>query len=415
MNALKIKNATLKLFPVLISFIFLFPILKENLSSFGVILLVLNVILYKFYVKDFSFINLKTLLLTIPFWIILMTSVFTTNLSISLIHIQHSLFFLIIPIAFSLIPIEVFSLKKINLYFKILKNTCLLITIIFVTSYLVDVPLWKFNFGHYNDSHFRDYIYNDFKLFKIHPTYFTSILILCSAHSYEFVLKQKKYLELIYVFVFLAITFLLLTRLNIVILVSTLLLMTLFRSSLQAKHRLFLCLAGQGLVLAFIVFTPGIRTRFAEIANSFNVKPQDVSYDSTNVRKAIFDCDLTLLKENWATGIGFENLQDQLNYCYKSNYDSSFYLDLNYMTHNYYLYIFIGSGILGFILYLIYILNLVQVCVKKNFFLLNLLLINALILCFIEDYFYRQFGVLYFNIVLMLFLRLTKEESNNFI
>lgn len=395
--------------------VFLFPILKENISSFIIILLCFNLLIYKITSKDFRFIKFADLFLTIPFWIVLFTSFFTSNIKNSLTHVQHALFFLIVPIVFLLTPKEFFCKKKIDRYLSILKNTCLIISLIYIVSYFINVPLWKFNFEHYNDSNFREYIYNEFKLFKIHPTYLTSIIILCSVHSYELVLKQKKYFQLIYVFVFLTITFLLLTRLNIVLLVLYLFFMSLFRSSLHTKNRIILSASIVVLILTLGVFTPGINRRFTEIINSFGVKPNGLTYDSTNVRKAILDCDLKLANDNWLKGIGFENLQDDLNNCYKSSYNSNFYLDHNYMTHNYYLYILISSGIFGFLFYMAYIVNLIKIGLQKNIFLLNVLLINTLIICSIEDYFYRQYGVLYFNLILMIFIKFDENNKTNII
>lgn len=390
-----------------------FPILKENVSTFSIILLCLNLIIYKVSSRDFSFIKRYILLLTIPFWIILFTSFFSNNLEISFIHIQHALFFLLVPITFSLIPKEFFTLKKVNLYISFLKNICVIITIIYIVSYFQSITLWKFKLGYYEYSDFRDFVYNEFKVFKIHPSYFTSILILCTAHSYDLVLKQKKYFHLIYAFVFMIITFLLLTRLNIIVFVSVLFLMTFFRTSLKPSSRIAFGLSFLVIAALLIVHVPGISIRFKETINSFNVKPKDLDYDSTNIRKAILDCDLSLVKENWKTGIGYENLQNSLNDCYKSNYKSSFYLHDNYMTHNYYLYIFICSGFLGFILYLFYLYNLVRICVKKNIFLLNVLVISTLIICFVEDYLYRQYGLLYFNLLLMIFIKYDENKKLN--
>ena len=47
------------------------------------------------------------------------------------------------------------------------------------------------------------YIYYEFKLFVIHPTYYTSLLVICSAHSFDLILKQKKYSESIFIISFL--------------------------------------------------------------------------------------------------------------------------------------------------------------------------------------------------------------------
>ena len=409
------KKISLKLFPLLISILFVFPILKESLSSFIVIVICINVIIYKVSAKDFSFFESKTLLLTIPFWIIFFRSLFSDNSAISAVHIQHSLFFLIIPVFFSLIPSKFFDTQKLNLYMMVLKLTCLLIAIIYIISFFCDYSIAEFFIVFQHVSSFRSYIYYEFKLFVIHPTYYTSLLVICSAHSFDLILKQKKYSESIFIISFLLISFLLLTRLNIVLLISTLILMIFLRSGLKVKQMIFISSAMLILVFVLAVLTPGIKYRFVELFQSFNVKPENVSYDSTNIRKAIFDSSVAIAKENWEFGVGFENLQNKLNDTYKENYDSSFYTNQSYMTHNYYFYIFLSSGIIGLLIYLFYLLNIVKICLKSNVFLFKVFLFNILILCCIEDFFYRHYGILYFNLFLLCFIRysenLTEENK----
>ncbi len=406
------KNITYKLFSFLISLLFIFPILKENFSSIITIVLCLNTLLYAISKKDYKSFNAKALWLTIPFWIILFRSFFSDNYLESINHISHSLFFLIIPITFFAIPKEFFRFDKINLYLFVLKNVCLIIALIYVICFLINVPAWKYEIVSQNISVFRDYVYSDFKIFVIHPTYYTSILILCSAHSLELVLNKKKYYEIIYVLVFVTITFLLLTRLNMMLLLATLLYILLFRNKLSIAKKWSVFVAGLCVVGALVYLTPGIRERFVEIYSSFNAKPKDAAYDSTNVRKAIFDSSVAIAKENWVFGVGFENLQDKLNDIYKQNYDSSFYTEKNYMTHNYFFYIFLSSGIIGLLFYLFYVVNIIKICIKSNMFLFKVFLINVLIVCFIEDFFYRHYGILYFNLLLLCFIRYSENLSN---
>ncbi|WP_348812041.1 O-antigen ligase family protein [Flavobacterium maritimum] len=403
------KNVTLKLFPVLLSFLFTFPILKESLSSFVVILVCLNTIIYKISVKDYRFLEPKTILLTIPFWIILINSIFSTNFQKSIPHIQHALFFLIIPIFFSLIPKEFFNTQKINLYITVLKITCLLIAIIYVISFFINFSIGEFFVVFQNVSSFRNYIYYNFNLFRIHPTYYTTLLILCSAHSFELVLKEKKYTELIYIICFLLISFLLLTRLNIVLLVAVLIIMLLSIGKIEIKKKLFFL----GTLILFAaslsLLTPGIKDRFVELYQSYNKPPVNVNYDSTNIRKAIFDCSIGISKENLLYGVGFENLQTKLNECYGKNYESSFYESHNYLTHNYYFYILVSSGVIGLFFFVIYLLLIIKTCLKTNLFLFYVFLFDAMIVCFIEDYLYRQYGVLYFNLLLICFIQYYKN------
>lgn len=406
------KKISFKLFPILISLLFIFPILKENLSSFIVTLICLNTIIYKITAKDYTFIKPKTLLLTIPFCIILFSSFFSHNYRISLIHIQHALLFLIIPVFFSLIPIGFFNNQKVNLYIRILKLTCLLMAFIYVISFFRHNSIDNFFFVFQNVSAFRNYVYFDFNLFIIHPTYYTAILVFCSAHSFDLILNKKKYNEFLFVISFLIISFLLLTRLNIVLLVLTLIIMVFFKSQMNLRQKI----AVSGTIVVSLtvlaLFTPGIKTRFVEMFNSFNTKPENVAYDSTNIRIAIFDSSVAIAKENWITGVGFENLQNKLNDTYKKNYDSSFYTNQNYMTHNYFFYIFLSAGIFGLLFYLFYIINVIKICLKSNLFLFKVFLFNVLILCFIEDFFYRQYGILYFNLFFLCFIRYSENLTN---
>jgi O-antigen ligase len=405
------KNITLKLFPFLISLVFLFPILKENLSSFSVILLFVNTLIYIISTKNYNFFKFQTFLLTIPFWIILLSSITSKNFEISLIHIQRSSLFLIMPVMFSIIPDTFFDKKKIELYILVLKNVCLIIAFIYVFSFLINVPSWQYNVVFNNESRFRNYIYNDFKLFIIHPTYYTSVLILCSAHSFDLALRKRNYFQLIYVVCFLLITIFLLSKLNLVFMALLIIVMVFIRGAYKFKTKLFFAISLTSLIIVFCFFTPGIKERFTEIFNSFNLRPKNEVYDSTNLRKAIFDSSIKIAKENWAFGVGFENLQDKLNQTYKESYSSSFYENHNYMTHNYYFYIFLSSGIIGLLFYLFYLINIIIICVKSNVFLFNVVLLNALIVCFIEDYFFRQYGILYFNLMLMCFVRYSEKNT----
>jgi len=406
-----VKNITLKVFHFLISLLFIFPIIKESLSSFLLILLCLNTVLYRISVKEYRFIKPETLLFTIPFWIILFRSLFSIDIQQNIPHIQHGLLFLIIPIFFSLIPISFFSKQKLDLYITILKNTCLIIAFIYIISFFTTKSLNELFVVFQNVSTFRNYIYSDFKLFIIHPTYYTTILILCSAHAFDRVLNQKKYFELIYITGFILISFFLLTRLNVVLIVLLLFGMILLGNKLPLKQKIIFISLFLSFVVGLAIVTPGIRDRFVEMYESYNKPPVNVQYDSTNIRQAIFDCSLKLAKEKPITGIGFENLQNKLNNCYAANYDSSFYESETYMTHNYFFYIFISSGLIGFFIFMVYLTNIIRIALKSKIVLFNIFIFNALIVCLFEDYLYRHYGVLYFNLLLMCFIQYSKNKS----
>lgn len=411
----KANKISLKLFPVLLTFLFVFPILKENLSSFIVILICLNTIIYKFSSKDYAFFSFKSLLLTIPFWIIFCNIFFSSDYRISINHIQHALFFLIIPVFFFLIPAQFFDKKHLDRYILILKITCLVIAITYLLSFFYYNSIGDFFIVFQHISSFRTFVYYKFDLFIIHPTYYTVLLVFCSAHSFDLVLKRKKYKEFIFILSFLLISFLLLTRLNIVLLITTLLLMVFLRSNLKLRKKILIVSGMIVLAVTLAFLTPGIKHRFVELFQSFNVKPKDVSYDSTNIRRAIFDCSVAISKDHFLFGVGFENLQAELNACYRDNYDSSFYENHNYMTHNYFFYILLSTGIFGLLAFLFYLINIIRIALKSKNFLFKVFLFNVIIIWFIEDYLYRQYGILYFNLMLLCFIRYSENvpQENN--
>ena len=218
-------------------------------------------------------------------------------------------------------------------------------------------------------------------------------------------MKQKKYFELLYVFFFVSVSFLLLSKLNIVFLGIVLLGMQLFRSKYILKKKIVLSLGILFFIGLLAVLTPGVKDRFNETFTSLNKQPLGVNYDSTKIRKAIFDSSVSLIKSDFLFGVGFNNIQDRLNKCYQENYYSNFYYENQYMTHNYFFYILISSGVFGFLFFLFYVLQIIKIAIRIRHFVFTVFLVNILLMSLIEDFMYRHYGGLYFNLLLMVFIQ----------
>lgn len=399
------KKISEKLFRFLIPLLFLFPLFKENISSLLFILVMVNTVLYSVATKSYKNFNFKILYLTIPFWIIGVFSLLRMELVENLGAINHALFFLLFPIVFSLIPEEFFSNKKIDLYLTIFKNTCLVIAISYIVAFLYKYDFSDFFVYQYNIPKFRDFVYSEIPFFKIHPTYYTSMVVLCTAFSFKKVLEKKAYFELLYVLSFMLITFLLLSKINIIFLAGLLICipLTLQHFNLKQKIAITSSFVLLGTILVFAV--PGVKNRFVEMYNSYNSPPKGLSYDSTNVRLSITKCSMDLVKEHYLFGVGFSKIQDNLDECYKANYDSDFYVTIKYMTHNYFLYMLISAGIFALLFFLFYCYKVFRMVLKVDQFLLYVMTLNILIICFTEDFFYRHYGIFFFHLILMTFLR----------
>jgi len=400
------KKTTEKLFLYLIPLLFTFPLFKENVSSFFFVLLATNTVAYNIITKNYKSINWKrVLLLSIPLWIIIIASSLKTTLITDLKDVNHALFFLLVPLVFGLIPNNYFSRQKIELYISILKNACFMICIVYLAAFFYYHPASEFFEVAYNVSAFRNFVYSEIGFFNMHPTYFSAIMLFCISFSAEKVIRERKLYELFYIVFFTIMTLLLLVKINILSLIILFPVIILFRSGMTVKMKLIAIPAIIAFMAAIVWFGPGLKNRFSELYESIDRPPVGLAHDSTNIRVAILKCSLEIAKENYMFGIGFEQLPYALHNCFVSHYDSEFYKTHKYLTHNYYAYLFLSSGIFALLAFLFYLFKIWEILRKIHFFPLYVTVANVLLICFTEDYFYRQFGLLYFNLILMTFLK----------
>lgn len=392
------KNITERLFYVLVPALFTFPLFKESISTFIFILLAANTLFYVIATKKYR-LDAKILYFTIPFWIILVNCLFYLSGIDSMRAVKNALYFLLFPIVFAYLPPEHFTWEKIRFYLNLLKNICAAMAIVYVGAFLYFYDFADFFVYKYDIPKFRDFVYHEIPFFRVHPTYYTAIVFLCCAYAFEKVLKEKKYLELAYIFVFIFITFLLLAKLNIILLLALISGMLVFRAAFSVRQKLVSVVLLLTAAAVLAVSVPGIKKRFVEIFKSYDKPPSGVSYDSTNVRLAIVNCCWDIAETDYLWGVGFTNIGKELMDCYATNYDSDFYKQQGYLSHNYFFYIFLSSGIFGLLLYLFYLYKVVRSAIRINKFLLFVALANIFVLCFSEDFFYRQYGLFYFSLV----------------
>lgn len=394
-----------KNFKYILPLFFLFPMFKENLLSFLIILLCANTFFYLIQNKIKLEINKSFLVLTIPFWIVLISSIFFFKNFETLKPIKNVLFFLLFPILFYFIPKNNFTDSKINFYIKILKNSCLLIVFFYIVGFFYNYSISDFFIVKYRVSKFRQFAYEEIGFLKIHPTYFTTIVLFCLSHSFINLFRLKKWSEILYIVFFILIIFLLVAKINLIFLFLFILIFPLIYIKGMFYQKILFYISFLIISLFLIKKTPGLYDRFYELTISLTNTPKNLSYDSTNIRVALYNCDLTLAKDNFLYGVGFENIKNEIESCLKSNYNSSFYLDHQYLSHNYFLYIFISSGVLGLICFLIYLMGVFKIVRKVNLFLFYFFFVNVIVVLLTEDFFYRVFGSFYFNLIVLMYFK----------
>lgn len=393
------KKLVLKGYSYSIFLLFLFPLLKENLSSFAFIIFSLLTLYNWSFNSNRKKISTNWIVYTIPFWIVFFDALIYNTLKESSSSINHALLFFFFPFIFNLAPSNLFSKEKLKLYFTSLSWVCFVLGISYLFLFFISQPLSSLIETRYNSSFFRDFVYGETEIFNIHPAYYTSVMIFCTAFNLIEYKKNKKKIHIIFICFFYFITFLLLTKLNIVLLNLVIAYFIFFKLNLTIVKKLFL------ISLIFIVFCfliykiPGLYLRIAEVFNSINTPPSGVSHDSTNVRMAIYTCDWELIKNNFWQGVGFYDIPNQLLQCFETKYHSDFYKNHKYLTHNYFIYILLGSGIIGLLVFLFFLYHVIKIAVQINSFVFYVFIVNTLLMCSIEDYFYRQNGIYFFMIV----------------
>jgi O-antigen ligase len=149
-----------------------------------------------------------------------------------------------------------------------------------------------------------------------------------------------------------------------------------------------------------ILFIPNLRHRFNEIARP-NTYEKVIIWNSTSIRKGIYECSVTLLKKQWLFGYGIGDVQDNLNNCYEVKSEVLF--NGKYNSHNQYLSIWLGTGFLGFFIFLFMLGYNFNLSLRFNDMLFQVIIIFFAINFLTENLLQRQTGVILFIFLINVF------------
>lgn len=384
-----------KLIKYLFLAVFCFPILKDNHTSIIIISLCFATLLYFVSNKMKPVFDFRFVYLTIPIFIFILYPLFFQNSYFVLNIVQRHVLFAIIPVLFGFLPINIVSQAVINKGVTVFKNACLVLACYYLYIFLGAHSIYDlFSFGVSYQPVFRTAVY-DVPLNSIHPTYASIFFVFAIAVAVLDFNKGRAYNTFL-ILVFCLFIILLSSKIAYLLLVLTILFLIYKLLKISNKKKsviLFFVTVGFS---SLIYFTPSAKIRFTEIINEYNRPLVGLYTSSTSVRLAILKCSNKLASENFLQGLGFDNIQNELNACFKQNYDSDFYLETTYNTHNYYMYILIGSGIIGLLLFLFTIGYIIKLAIESNNVLFFVLLLNVLIVCCVENFLYRVQGLLFF-------------------
>ncbi len=165
-------------------------------------------------------------------------------------------------------------------------------------------------------------------------------------------------------------------------------------------------------IFATILFLTPLKKRYLEFSETFKyVLPVNDSFNSMNIRIAIYSCSLDLFKEKPLLGYGIGGIQNALNDCY-GQFNTNAFNNKNFNTHNQYLNYLLSYGIIGCLAILFYFFFFFKLSaiVKDEYFSF---LIFFFVTFLTENILSRNTGVVLFSMFNSIFyLKSTLNDSN---
>jgi hypothetical protein len=152
------------------------------------------------------------------------------------------------------------------------------------------------------------------------------------------------------------------------------------------------CVIAMGILF---VTVPKLGNRFTEAINSELLTKTETDFNSSNIRRTIHYCSVSIMKENWVTGVGMNHYEQSYLDCY-GNFTNEDLVKFSFNSHNQYFDAIINHGIIGLLAFLILVLFPMH---QKLFYQNHKYLFFKLffIVCFVtENILSRQDGVLLF-------------------
>lgn len=168
-------------------------------------------------------------------------------------------------------------------------------------------------------------------------------------------------------------------------------------------------------VASFLYFTPALQDRFKEAINYKNQYPIDKQWGGRALRELKWSCAAEVIRENFFTGVGTGDVQDELDLCYKKrNYVPLLYWkDTRYNSHNQYLDTFIEFGIAGILTLVLCFVVAARIAIKnKNLLYIAFILLFA-ISCLTESFLERQHGIVFYAFFNSLFVFHSLSENSH--
>jgi O-antigen ligase len=149
------------------------------------------------------------------------------------------------------------------------------------------------------------------------------------------------------------------------------------------------------------VLIPSENNRFKEIIDINSYKNLDEN-NSTSIRFMNYKCGIKSLMKRPIFGYGIGDVQEQMDLCYEE--ENANFPKKRYNTHNQYLFIWLSSGIIGFITFIAILFYYFKKSLQfKDEVMFSILVLYSFTFLF-ENVLSRQSGVIFFCFIINYFL-----------
>ncbi len=400
MLSLKKKIPSIVTFLILLNSLIL--LIPNKFKAYPIVLLLLMSIVYSFNKtnKKKSFPYLKVIYVSVLIFIYLISLFYSQMYKEGFSRLSTMSSLLAFPLIFGILSQNNYEFKKktINYLFGgFIISNMIFICLSFI-YFIPEYPTISETIIHYSNL-----INIGLGVFSIHPIYMSiyigiAILLLLQLikESEYKILKIFYFIQIIFFFVVLAVLMRKGPILYLIITISGLMI-----SYFQIKKTIFGLLFFILITFLTIQFLPKYKNinRFQDLLNIS--KSNDFS-SSTVIRKNIYICSITKIKEKPVFGYGVGNTQSQLDPCYiEKGIDLSL---KTYNCHNQYFSILLTSGCIGLFIYLFSLFKIFKTFYEnKNFLAISVLsffLLNFLT----ENVIERENGMLLYSFIISFFI-----------
>lgn len=401
----------------LIAFTIPMPMLTNNIA-FGLLILFW---LYLLFTKKLKWPNPKHfLILTIPYVILLIGAFSTTNISQLGTELTKNLPFVILPLILLSVPR---SLHRVN--YKIIAKafilaniliSLLLLGIILKTIILQGFSLEIFwNITHQSLSSYVD-------INAIYLSLYLAVSLIIVTYNYVQTEYSKPFSSRLKHFLVMALFAVLLVFLSsrtvmfsCAFLIVLLWIHHFFQQKNVLKSMLRVFIVGSLIGLAGLAINPVLKWRIESVLLSNSFDRNQTKEEGIQMRERLWKSAYEVFENNYIFGVGTGDFKEALDEVYKSHkYRVQYRFKMN--SHNQYLSVMVSNGLIGILLFMLYLLYPLVLYIKyKNWGLVALTCL--FMLCFItESYLYTNKGVIVVAFVISLmyvyFLNLNFQFSH---